>query len=98
MSFDSIFGHSTVKKQLTDIIENGTLSHAYIFSGPNGVGKYDLAKAWAQMITKGHTADIKEVTNENYCPSKKTVSLSVDAVRNATADMYLKPFVADKSV
>ncbi|MBO7209026.1 MAG: hypothetical protein J6V58_04730 [Clostridia bacterium] len=98
MSFDSIYGHSTVKKQLTDIVNNNTLSHAYIFSGPMGVGKYDIAKAWAQMITNGHTADIKEVTNENYCPSKKTASLSVDAVRNATADMYLKPFVADKSV
>ena len=98
MSFEKLYGHNKVKQQLEDILNSGTLSHAYIFSGPKGVGKYDFAKEWANMITDGHAADIKEVTNENYAPDKKTVYLSVDAVRNATADMYLKPFVADKSV
>ncbi|MBQ3115189.1 MAG: hypothetical protein IJC06_03595 [Clostridia bacterium] len=98
MSLEKLYGNHKIKQRLTGILQNDTLSHAYIFSGPGGVGKYDFAKVWAEMITKGHTADIKEVTNDNYCPSKKNASLSVDAVRNATADMYLKPFIADKSV
>ncbi|MBQ7075760.1 MAG: DNA polymerase III subunit gamma/tau, partial [Clostridia bacterium] len=68
MSFEKLYGHNKVKQQLEDILNSGTLSHAYIFSGPKGVGKYDFAKEWANMITDGHAADIKEVTNENYAP------------------------------
>lgn len=98
MSLSKINGHNLIKQQLTDILNGDKLSHAYIFSGPSGVGKTAIAKAWAKMITNGEMADIKEITNENYCPSKKTTALSVEAIRSATADMYLKPFIADKSV
>jgi len=102
MTFSEITGHSEVKQQLNNLIINDKLSHAYIFCGPKGVGKLNMAKAWAEMITKGSIADVKLITNEAYADAvKKTTksqALSVETIRAAGNDMYLKPYMADKRV
>lgn len=41
--FDLLFGNDGVKKILSREIENGILSHAYIFEGCDGSGKHTLA-------------------------------------------------------
>lgn len=100
MTLGDIKGHSEVKRMLADITEGGRVSHSYIFSGKKGVGKHLTAKAWADMLTGGSAADVTEITNETYADSnKKTASaLSVDTVRAARTDMYLKPYAAQKRV
>lgn len=102
MTFDEITGHAAVKQQLQNLLKSDKLSHAYIFCGPEGVGKLDVAKAWADMITGGSFADVKLITNDEYADSvKKTTksqALSVETIRAAGNDMYLKPYMADKRV
>ena len=102
MTFENITGHKKIKDQLKNLIENDKLSHAYIFSGEDGIGKTTVAKVWAEMITKGSFADVKEITNDNYKDEIKSTSkskaLSVDTVRAAAKDMYLKPYMAEKRV
>lgn len=102
MTFNEITGHQAVKLQLTNLVNQDKLSHAYIFCGPKGIGKLDVATAWADMITNGSFADVKLITNGAYAESvKKTTksqALSVETIRAAGNDMYLKPYMAEKRV
>ncbi len=50
MGFDHIRGHERVLKILSRTIESDRLSHAYIFMGPDGIGKRLVAKAFAKML------------------------------------------------
>ncbi len=97
MIFDGIYGHNEVKKRLSDAAQSNTVSHAYIFSGKNGIGKTAVAKAFADHLTNGSEADIIYVSNEYYGVRDKA-SLSVEAVRAARTDVYTKPYLAEKRV
>ena len=98
MMFESVAGHSDVKQRLESAVLNGKVSHAYIFSGKRGVGKTTMAKAFADVLTNGSVADVTLVTNEHYGVETKSDIVAVDTVRAASADMYMKPYLADKRV
>jgi len=49
-----IIGHSKIIKFFDRCIEKGTLSHAYIFSGPEQVGKFTVAVNLAEKILSGN--------------------------------------------
>lgn len=46
----SVVGQKRVKEELASILDSGRLGHAYLFSGPPGVGKKALALAFAEAI------------------------------------------------
>ncbi len=98
MIFENVIGHSGVKQQLETAVKTAKVSHAYIFSGKRGVGKTTMAKAFADVLTDSSVADVTVVTNEHYGIDSKTDIVSVDTVRVASADMYMKPYLADKRV
>lgn len=98
MIFEKIVGHSQVKKQLETAIKTDKVSHAYIFAGKRGVGKATTAKVFADVLTEGSIADVTFVTNEHYGIESKTDTVSVDTVRAASSDMYIKPYLANKRV
>lgn len=50
MKFSEILGQDQIKKQLSNMVLNGRLSHALLFHGQEGVGKKALALAFAQFI------------------------------------------------
>ncbi|MEX2459938.1 MAG: DNA polymerase III subunit delta' [Paenibacillaceae bacterium] len=50
MSFSNIAGQERVKRMLQNGLNNETLSHAYIFSGPSGSGRRKMALALAQAV------------------------------------------------
>ena len=50
MRFEDIIGQELVKEQLLQSIREGRVPHAQLFSGPSGVGKLQLAIAYAQML------------------------------------------------
>ncbi len=50
MLFSSIRGHDPTLKLLRLALERGQLGHAYLFSGPEGVGKKRVAEEMAQAL------------------------------------------------
>ncbi|MCK5764040.1 MAG: DNA polymerase III subunit delta' [Clostridiales bacterium] len=48
--FESIIGHKDAKKELTNHIDKKELSHAYIFYGNEGIGKFSLAKEFSKSL------------------------------------------------
>ncbi|MDY6358055.1 MAG: DNA polymerase III subunit gamma/tau [Cyanobacteriota bacterium] len=54
---DEIVGQEHIKKALTNAIETGRISHAYLFTGPRGTGKTSTARIFAKSLNceKGPT-------------------------------------------
>lgn len=50
MPFAEILGQAEALARLTRAIETGRLAHAYLFEGPDGVGKLMTARALARMV------------------------------------------------
>jgi len=50
MTFDSVVGQSSLTTTLKNSISSGKLAHAYLFSGPRGVGKTTCARIFAKTI------------------------------------------------
>ena len=96
--FESVIGHENVKQRLENSIVSNKISHAYIFAGKRGVGKKTVANIFADILTNGSVADVITVTNEYYGIDSKSDIVSVDTIRAASADMYMKPYLADKRV
>ena len=54
MQFKDIIGHESVKEALRRSVREGRVSHARLFMGPAGVGKLQLAIAYAQYLACEH--------------------------------------------
>lgn len=50
MAFENLIGNETVKKLLSNIVEQDKITHSYLFLGPSGIGKTLFAKEFAKMI------------------------------------------------
>ncbi len=46
-----VYGHTWVQQMLQDVVLSGRTIHAYLFVGPDQIGKTTLARAFAQAIT-----------------------------------------------
>lgn len=49
-NFDQIIGQESVTKSLKNAVSSGKVAHAYIFSGPRGVGKTSCARVLAKAL------------------------------------------------
>lgn len=49
-NINMILGHRRQIKYLEQVLKNGRFAHAYLFSGPEGVGKFSVAKAAAKFF------------------------------------------------
>lgn len=76
-------------------VDNGTLSHAHLIIGPNGIGKSILARIFALKILN-KDKDIDYVDIVNYRPSK--ASMGVDEVREIIEEVSKRPYEGDKKV
>ncbi len=60
-SLEELVGQSDAVKLISEQIKNSNLSHAYLFSGPRGVGKTSLARIIATTIGCDPVFDITEI-------------------------------------
>jgi DNA polymerase-3 subunit gamma/tau len=77
--FDDLIGQQPIVRVLTNAIEQDKIAHAYVFSGPRGVGKTSTARILAKALNceKGPTP-----TPCGVCPSCTSITdgYSVDVI------------------
>ena len=72
-----IIGHKKQLEKLEGELKNDTLAHAYLFVGPDKVGKFLVAKTLAHILQ----------CNENYCKTCPTCKQVAKGVHLDTIDM-----------
>ena len=82
-NFDEIYGQDQIVSILRNQLENGNLSHAYLFCGPRGTGKTSTAKVFASAINGGSDIDTVELDAAS--------NNSVDNVRDIRDNLAFAP-------
>lgn len=74
--FGEVVGQQHITKTLTNALKSGKISHAYLFTGPRGVGKTSVARILA-----------REVNNLKYDEDKSHLDIiEIDAASNRRID------------
>lgn len=85
--FSQVLGQDHVTKTLISAVSNGHLSHAYLFTGPRGVGKTSVARLLARALNC--TGENKPCNNCQSCLAAINSSLDIieiDAASNNGVD------------
>jgi len=107
MVWDAIAGHASVKKNLISAVKSGRLNHAYLFSGPSGVGKFLVAKAFAASILCPDggcgTCDVCRRIFEEKHPDVTIIrpagkNIPVDTIRKVRLNAYRRPLEGVKTI
>ena len=89
-TFEDFIDQDSVKKILVNSIKNNKISHAYLFSGPRGIGKTSMAKIFAKAINCDHFTNNDDVCNECDCCNKANNNsvdiVEIDAASNNGVD------------
>ncbi len=88
------FGHQTTKNILEKQLDSGQLPHAYLFVGPDGVGKKHLALEFAGKILKAKTLN----NHPDFRILDGETEISIEQARNFIANLSFKPFLGAKKL
>lgn len=66
MKFSDIPAHESAKERLRKSVDSGKIPHALLIEGPSGIGKFALARAFAQYI---HCENRQDGDSCGRCPS-----------------------------
>jgi len=104
--FEKIVGHETITHHLEKEIVGDEMSHAYLFSGMDGIGKKKTAKEFAKALLCsdneekpcGHCPACIQIDHENH-PDVKVIgaktgetSIKISQVREMISDLSVKPY------
>lgn len=107
--FNNILGNDKIKEQLENSVKLNKISHSYLFTGTEGIGKKLIANEFAKMILC--------TDNNRYCnkcksciefdtdnnPDFKIIepdgnSLKIEQIRDFQNKVYEKPIISNKKV
>lgn len=96
--FENILGHENEISILKKSIDDKTISHSYLFSGPDGIGKLTIAKEFAKCILNvdnlNSSLDFKYI-----CKKEDKKNILVEQIReNIVDDIYIVPSRGDMKV
>lgn len=108
MRFSDIAGHEHVKELLRRAVRYGRLPHAYLFYGPDGVGKRSTALALYAFLecedpqpqdSCGVCASCQRVDSllhpDLHLVSPSGTSIGIEAVRSVVSTVIFEPFEGD---
>jgi DNA polymerase-3 subunit delta' len=110
MQYSLIIGQESIKNHLKQIVGSNQISHGYIFEGPKGTGKFDMAKIFAQSILcKSRGPEPCELcsscikANSGNHPDIQYLDLLEDSIKRQDIDgilnkVYTKPYESDRKV
>ena len=108
MTFDQILGHERQKEILRRALANGRVAHAYLFSGPDGIGKRLMAMALARAIVCleqrgcGHCLACRKIDHQNH-PDLHILepdgnSIKIEQIRSFQRELNFKPLEAPRKI
>ena len=95
-SLDEVIGQKHITDILSRAISEGRLSHAYLLSGPRGVGKTSVARILAHDINKLPYDETK--TNLDIIEIDAASNNGVEDVRDLREKVQIAPFSASKKI
>lgn len=111
MNFESIIGQTEIISGLRNSILNDRIGHAYIFTGPRGIGKKTVARIFAGLLLCKETNAFEPC---GHCPSCRLqevgsnpdyreidtdgASIGVDDIRSIQGDIVVRPLYSGRKV
>jgi DNA polymerase-3 subunit gamma/tau len=90
LSFSDVIGQKHIVQTLSNAIEHGRISHAYLFTGPRGTGKTTLARIFARAVNclnpKGAEPCLKCEICKSITEGKSLDIFEIDAASNTGVD------------
>ncbi|MBI5906438.1 DNA polymerase III subunit gamma/tau [Candidatus Saccharibacteria bacterium] len=95
-SLDEVVGQEHVVKTLKNALKNNMISHAYLFTGPRGVGKTSVARILAHEINqlpyKGDTVNL-DIIEIDAASNRR-----IDEIRDLREKVHIAPTAAKYKV
>jgi DNA polymerase-3 subunit delta' len=110
MSFQAIRGQAAAKRLLQSGLRNDTLSHAYIFSGPVGTGRSEMAIALAKAIyckvsvddSCGECLECRKVEHGNHPDLHKVqpegASIKIEQIRDLQKEFAYRATASETKI
>jgi DNA polymerase-3 subunit gamma/tau len=88
-SLDEVVGQEHITGTLTKALESGSLSHAYLFTGPRGVGKTSVARILAHEVNKLEYTD--ESSHLDIIEIDAASNRRIDEIRDLRDKVHIAP-------
>jgi DNA polymerase III subunit delta' len=109
IAVQSVVGQEYAIQTFNNALDKDKISHAYIISGPDGVGKSNFALSMAAAILcKGEKrpcnkcSSCTKIEHKNHPDLRilenKGKTIGVDDIRNLIDEIYTKPYEGDKKI
>jgi DNA polymerase-3 subunit gamma/tau len=95
-SLDEIIGQEHITQTLEQALKQGRVSHAYLFTGPRGVGKTSVARIWAHEINSLPYTD--DSAHLDIIEIDAASNRRIDEIRELRDRVYVAPTSAKYKV
>ncbi len=97
MAFEQLPEQEEAKRLLRAALADGP-AHAYLFSGPRGVGKRAVAVAFAAELLGDEERVVRGTHPDLYVLEPLGDQIRIDAIRELRRDLHMRPFEATRRI